>query len=423
MKESKIIPAILLAVLLMFSFNAGEKKSGKRQIRMLENTKVISLQTPDFHNAVYVEKRGSRLLSGNRISEDNGKTWNDYLYKPDFNSELPHGYRREKTTSVLDPNTGRLVTIINSLDTPGLDPDIIEPPVAQYTYYLRYMVSEDGARSWLYDEPIIQKGNFTAENPFEGINIGQNSIYLGDIGSIPVVTKQGYILVPAQTTLAGSDGKLFNPGGGFTYTDVLILIGSWKDDGKLSWNISERVQADPARSTRGLIEPTLAELNDGRILMIMRGSNGGKNDPQYSLPGYKWYSVSDDGGFTWTEAEPLKFDDGMPFFSPSAMSTLFMHSGGRCFWVGNISSENVQGNLPRWPLVIAEINTRSLRLIRSGMITIDTRTEADLDRGRLDLSHFAMLEDRQTGEIILTYPRSYNSYKSAEWVTVRFAVK
>jgi hypothetical protein len=43
-------------------------------------------------------------------------------------------------------------------------------------------------------------------------------------------------------------------------------------------------------------------------------------------------------------------------------------------------------------------------------------------KGRLDISHVTLLEDRETKEIILTYPRNTNAYKTTEWVTVRFSV-
>jgi hypothetical protein len=132
--------------------------------------------------------------------------------------------------------------------------------------------------------------------------------------------------------------------------------------------------------------------------------------------------VSSDGGIQWTNPEPFSFDDGKPFFSPSAMSTLFRHSSGRIFWVGNITNQNPEGNLPRWPLMVAEVNPVNTRLIRSTLLELDTETAADKSRGRLDISHFSMLEDRETKEIILTYPRNHGGYKEREWVTVRLTV-
>jgi hypothetical protein len=161
---------------------------------------------------------------------------------------------------------------------------------------------------------------------------------------------------------------------------------------------------------------------DGRLLMVMRGSNAGKADPKNQLPSYKWFSVSRDGGESWSAPAPWTCDDGQPFFSPSAMSALFRHSSGRYFWAGNLTEQNCQGNLPRWPLVIGEVNPKTLALVRSSLLTVDTQRPEDKTRGRLDLSHLTFLEDRETREIILVYPRSYNAYKSNEWATVRLTL-
>jgi hypothetical protein len=154
----------------------------------------------------------------------------------------------------------------------------------------------------------------------------------------------------------------------------------------------------------------------------MRGSNGGGSDPKYHLPSYKWFSVSRDDGKSWSAAEPWTCDDGTSFFSPSSMSILFKHSSGRCFWVGNVTRENCRGNLPRWPLVIGEVDPQSLRLIRRTMVEVDTEQAGDRPQGRLDLSHVTMIEDRRTRELVLVYPRAHNAYKAYEWVTARFAV-
>lgn len=383
----------------------------------------LSPETPGWHNALYFQRAGSCLRSGDRVSADNGRTWTAEPMQPDYASGLPQGYRRSPVTSVLDPFAGRLITIVNALDTPGLDPKVQEPAVAQQTYYLRYRVSAGAGRNWLFDEPVVQAGPFSARHPFEGVWIGTNSIYLGDLGCIPLVTGAGKVLIPTQTTPAGADGKLWNPSGGYTYTDVLVLIGTWTNGQRLTWHASRRVVGDPNRTTRGLIEPTLAEFPDGRILMVMRGSNGGEADPRHELPSYKWFAVSRDGGETWSTPEPWGFEDGQPFFSPSSMSGLFRHSSGRCFWVGNLCDRNCEGNLPRWPLVAGEVDRRSLKLLRSSLFTVDTQTPADKPRGRLDLSHLTLVEDRETRQIVLTYPRSYGAYRSNEWATARLAVR
>jgi hypothetical protein len=344
-------------------------------------SRVLSAETPGFYNSLYTERSGFRLRSGGQLSSDNGRHWENKPMTPDFREGLPPGYRRDLVTAALDPSTGGLVAIVNAMDTRGLDPKINEPRVAQQTYYLRYRVSADAGKNWLFDEPIIQAGSYSAQHPFAGVWIGSNSVYLGDIGSVPIVTHTGKILVAAQTTPLGPDGKLWNPSGGHTYTDVLLFSGSWTNAHHLTWQAS-RVKGDPARSTRGLIEPTLAEFPDGRILMVMRGSNGGQADPREQLPSYKWFTVSTDGGQSWSTPEPWSFGDGRPFFSPSSMSRLFRHSSGRCFWIGNLTGHNCQGDLPRWPLVLGEIDPQSLKLVQASVLTLDAQRPEDQARGR-----------------------------------------
>ena len=105
------------------------------------------------------------------------------------------------------------------------------------------------------------------------------------------------------------------------------------------------------------------------------------------------------------------------------MSALFRHSSGRYFWAGNLSGHNCEGNSPRWPLVVGEVDPGSLKLRRSSVLAVDSVGPEDKNHGRLDLSHLTLLEDRETKQIILSYPRSYNAYKSNEWAIVRLALK
>jgi len=89
--------------------------------------------------------------------------------------------------------------------------------------------------------------------------------------------------------------------------------------------------------------------------------------------GLEWISVSSDDGDTWTAPQPWTYDDGNPFFSPSACSYLLKHSSGRYFWIGNISPTNPKGNDPRYPLVIGEVDGHTLKLIKSTVLQIDTK--------------------------------------------------
>ncbi|MEZ6077804.1 MAG: sialidase family protein [Pirellulaceae bacterium] len=138
-----------------------------------------------------------------------------------------------------------------------------------------------------------------------------------------------------------------------------------------------------------MIEPTIVQASDGRIAMVMRGSNS--HDAQ--VPARKWISISDDQGETWSEAKAWGYSDGGLFYSPSSMSFLTRHSSGRLFWVGNLTPEKCVGNLPRYPVVIGELDPESLGLThRSSVVTLDVQTAEDRQQGRLDLSHFDLLE-------------------------------
>ncbi len=424
MKTSHSILAILLAAPLAM-LPAAEPGVGKLR---LVSREVTAKQSP-FVDAIYAETKGLRLVNRTHASDDNGKTWIANPLTPNFVKDLPSGFRRVPVTAMLDPQVGCLVQMLNALDTHNLDPKIAEPPIALNNYYMRYRVSTDGGRSWLFDEPIIQQGDYTVRHPIKDVWIGTNAFFLGDRGCIPIPTRDSKVLVPTAMTLRGENGALLNPGGGHTYTDVIVLIGTWTADHHLRWQVSQRVAGDPALTTRGLVEPTLVELDDGRLFMVMRGSNwrGGnseyKADPDSKAPpGCKWFSTSKDGGFTWSKAEPWATDDGKVFYSPSSMSTLFRHSTGRVFWVGNLLPANPEGNLPRHPLVIGEVDRQSLRLIRSNVVTLDREEPGDKSQGRLDLSHFHLREDRESQEIIVTYARNHNRYRSQEHVRLRLAL-
>jgi hypothetical protein len=218
---------------------------------------------------------------------------------------------------------------------------------------------------------------------------------IGDTTCRPIRTRRGDILVPVQVTPVGPDGEYHNPGGGNTYHDSAVLIGRWTSGDRISWDISEYVSNDPALSTRGALEPTVSEMPDGRIMMIMRGSNDANPD----LPGMKWFSISEDGGRTWCKIAPWTYQDGTRFYSPSSCSQLLEHSNGSYYWLGNITPQNPAGNRPRYPLVIGEVDPESCLLDRESVKVIENR-----QRGQpieVSLSNFMAHEDRENGDILL----------------------
>jgi hypothetical protein len=362
------------------------------------------LQKPSpLQSAFYVNNAGVEMMTYRARSTDDGRSWISAEPKPDFQAGLPPNFRRSPYPGFVDPVSNQLLCVVFAMDRPDVDKKVVEPEETGTDSYIRYRVSIDQGKTFLFDEPVIQKGDYNFKHPLDGLYLGKNAIFLGDEGCVPIRTQRGNILVPTQITVLNAEGKLDNFGGGWDYYHCLMLIGTWKKDHRLDWQVSEQIKADPTRTVRGLYEPTLAEMPDGRILCVMRGSNGHKKDPAHQLPGRKWHSISTDGGFHWSKPEPWRYSDGETFFSPASMSQLITHSNGRYYWIGNICPTNSQANSPRWPLVIGEVDPKSMMLIKESVITIDTRL-ANEPEG-MTLSNFHAFEDRPSGDIILPMQR------------------
>jgi hypothetical protein len=347
-------------------------------------------------HAFYTERTGGALVSVEqrlhrsdtidaawyRYSKDNGRTWSAPVEKP-TGEKRPEGMlRRHPRACFVEPVKGRLLEFRVEGILPSDDP--LEG-MRQWNLYYRM----DGA-----DHQLIQEGaGFDPRHPLPGVYTGRNCVMLGDVASAPYAAKDGSILVPTIVSLLEG-----NPGGGYTYTDALVVHGRWRGN-RLVWRAADRVKADPQRSTRGMDEPTIESLEGGRLLMVMRGSNDKKPD----LPGYRWVSYASDGGWHWTAPEPWTYHDGTPFYSPSAASQLLRHSSGRLFWMGHISDTNPRGNRPRYPFYVVELDQGSGRPIRDRRIRVDDR-EADEDPILMLTGNYAR-EDRETHEIALHMSR------------------
>jgi len=295
----------------------------------------------------------------------------------------------------VDLATDRLLTMVME----GVLPE--DEPFAAIPYWtVSYRVSLDGGHTNVVDEPVIGEG-CTPEHPFDGVSVGRVAMIIGDMTTPPISTRGGKIVVPVNLTVTDPDGRFANLGKSSIYLVSAVLIGEWMDDCRIHWELSERVSIDPARSSRGCLEPTIAQAPDGRLLMVMRGSND-----SIDHPGVKWFSVSRDEGRTWTPPEPWTFSDGSTLFSPSSSSQLFQHSDGTLYWLGNVSPENPQGSYPRYPLVIGRVDPANLKVVRDSVFEIDSWQPED---GPLPvmLSSFYAHEDRRNGHILVHLSRVF----------------
>lgn len=348
---------------------------------------------PSGGQMISIEQRWSRSdtidIAYYRHSTDNGHSWSVPI-EMTTGEKRPGGMWRKHPRGIwLDP-AGRFVEFWLEGTLPTDDP--LEG-LRQWRIF--YRVPEE------HPQQVIHKGaEFNEVHWLPGVWAGKNCAMLGDNTCRPIATKGGEILLPVAISPLGPDGALYNPGGGYTYHDTAVLHGRWNGN-HIDWEMSDVIRGDPQRSTRGMDEATIGEIDGGRLILVMRGSN----DRKPELPSYRWVAFSKDGGSKWTQPEPWTYDNGQPFFSPSACSQLLRHSSGRLYWLGNITAANPKGNRPRYPFQVGEVNRRSGRLIRDSVRVVD-----DIQPGEnplLTLSNFFAREDRRTRDICVHMTRLF----------------
>jgi len=227
----------------------------------------------------------------------------------------------------------------------------------------------------------------------------------------PLETVSGKLLIPVQwqSDVASREAEW----NGFTVRDDMsdvfadvwesaLLIGTWNEQGSLDWVLGNPVPYDFGGSSRGMCEGTVTELADGKLAMILRGSNAAWLDK----PSYKWLAFSQDDGLNWSKAQPLACDDGTLMQSSATGSALFRSlKDGQLYWLGNLCEEGqqAQGNWPRSPLHIARVCEEPFSLVRESITAVATHTPEEGEF--VQHSNFRFYQDRQTGEVVVYITR------------------
>src|SRR5881394_2460134 len=158
-----------------------------------------------------------------RFSSDNGRTWSAES-EVHVTERRPEGtFRRSSPCKLVDPTTGTLL----EFRIEGVFAD--DSPLARLRgWEIATAISDDGGHSWHSEAQVIHRGSeYSPAHPLPGVWRGKNCAYIGDLTCEPLALADGTILVPIQIAPLGADGKLFNPGGGYTYTHAAVLRGNW----------------------------------------------------------------------------------------------------------------------------------------------------------------------------------------------------
>lgn len=229
-----------------------------------------------------------------RWSTDNGRTWSEFvpLQASNLISYENVPVWEGGAMAVHDPGTGRLVQLWLR--------EIHHADLFHTFTYCR--ISSDLGRTWSTPKPLVYEPtvDFDPKTPLNPAYLNHNEGYPGN--NI-LVRRDGTLVTCLAHTNAPGDPK--NDQRPWRMGSVLML-GRWNAQRQeYDWQPGARVEISPEDSARGLMEPGVVELKDGRLLIVWRGSTEGYDNTVSKLPGYKFYSLSSDGGRTLTPPGPL----------------------------------------------------------------------------------------------------------------------
>ena len=317
------------------------------------------------------------------VSEDNGATWTPYGPAIENDSHQSGKYTRT-WHHFLDPENGLLLSIFQRSRRGTAD----GPKITS----LHCQISTDAAKTW--DEPkqiVHPSAECDAIHWMPGVTSGKLNVGV-DQGPF---AKLGDGTVVFGFTLQSSDMPM----------GVAFLRGRWSEDQTgLAWDMGGVIRVPAAVSESGVCEPDILHLGGQRLLTTMR-CQGIKSK---GVPSTRQYALSEDGGQTWSAPQALQYDDGSTVCVPASLAAFEREpQTGKAYWFANILDKPVTGQIPRYPLAIAELDTDRICLLRDSVTVIqdlpDGAPEANEDAHELGrrYSNFGHYVDRATGEFVL----------------------
>ena len=223
---------------------------GSGLARMKEGAVMSVYSTPSG----YYSKPGTTWIAG-RVTKDGGKTWSPeqvIARHPDCQPSHP---------SVLSTRDGVIHVFYLGFKKAGKWQGVNPSDDAQSDMWTTR--SRDNGETW--SEPqLIFKGYTGASN-----------------GAIE--TRDGHLIVP-YSHYVNDPGRL-------------VSQASVSSDGGKTWSLGNAIDIGGAGDHEGALEPCVLELKDGRVWMLIRTTRK-----------VFWESFSNDGGKTWSEANPTTID-------------------------------------------------------------------------------------------------------------------
>ncbi len=366
------------------------------------------------------------------LSEDNGATWAAQgPAVPSFSSSVAPVEQKHGWKHFLDRDKERLIAVYH-VTRP-------EPTDASKIFFLHserstlhYEISTDAGRSWGPARQIIHPGGDKA-HWMPGIT-GNKQWVCGSY--TPVKLDDGVIVLGCSLGHPAPDYPA-EP-----MESVAFLRGRWSDDSReISWEAGDVIQAPLNVAAGGVCEPDLLHLGGQRLLTTMRceGLEYGyfpegerlrrellrkqgieREEVVYSS---RQWSLSEDGGRTWSVPQTLRYDDGSAVYVPSSFAAFEKDPRtGKAYWFANILDKPVVHQTPRYPLTIAEFDTERLCIIK-GSVTVIQDLPEDAPPGRR-YTNFGHYYDREAGEFVLTMAEEPKfSWEDFRADTIRYRIR
>lgn len=361
------------------------------------------------------EDKRSNLKTSIFRSSDNGLSWK---FQMDFEHQFVydlHGSNRRDGYGSLFADTLRGVLIYFGTELYFEHNNSASPDTMRKIYY---RLSFDNGFTWSDKRQIIQKGISAAGQIYDKTHYMHSVRFGSNMANLVV---PNVVRAKDLSLLIGVCSQQVDD----SWRPVRYIDSTFMRSGALKaiWNPSalgydfsfgEWASVGVDKSTRGIFEPVLAQVNGGRTMMLTRGSNAERKD----MIGCKFISLSMDEGLTWSAPEPLLYEDGSVVYSSSSGARLLAHGNGKLYYIGVINDKNPVGNLPRYPLCIAEIDKYSCRMKKRSLLCLATKPDSLDDDGKAfyaDYTGHWAYEDKDGKIIVLTSCRP-NLSKFGGWL-------
>ncbi len=382
-----------------------------------------------------LSKSDSFDTNTSRTSTDGGKTWSDWVVDSDekdaARNQGAHVLEYGPGARVYNPIHGHFIATsyqaihidgYAAASGKGWNGDSSGRPIHSYI-----TVSDDNGKE-LYSELLKYEdgGDFNPNNWIDPSFIHKNECITSG-GNIEILDN-GDIIFPAELPMRkaceilGKDINEIFPSQPDGVNGAILFRGTWNGE-RYELTHSRPIIINDYMSSRGLSEPITVNLKNGKIIMILRGSNFRfKNFNSRIAPGtppVKFYCVSEDGGKTFSDLMPWHYDNGEIFYSPASISKLFVDERtGKKYFIGNICNHTGYGNFPRSTLAIVEIDENFGTAKKDTLTIIDERRENE--PYQIQLSNFFLFFNKETQKLEIDLPKVGQFFIQSDPTTTPF---